>query len=136
MREASLTLGRRWTAVVSAFDASLLTRPLYYYSFDEFMEGMLQNLFMEKWDRFGYNIWLVHRTLDILYLVPLVTNALWLKEDPMSALKATWLASVGPGHGIYFQLLRAIVLMIGIISIDVYGDIMIKYSLILNFYYE
>merc|ERR1719181_2398368 len=52
---------------------------------------MLQGLFVEKWERFGYKIWLVHRTLDLVYLVPLVCNALWLKEAPYSALKATWL---------------------------------------------
>ena len=46
---------------------------------------------MEKWERFGYNIWLVHRFLDICYLIPLVANSLWLKEAQMSPLKATWM---------------------------------------------
>ena len=33
----------------------------------------------------------VHRLLDLVYLVPLVTNALWLKEAPTTALQQTWL---------------------------------------------
>ena len=56
---------------------------------------MIHRLFVEKWDRFGYNIWVVHRILDLCYLVPLVSNSLWLKEAPLSALQATWLPATG-----------------------------------------
>jgi hypothetical protein len=57
----------------------------------QFMDGMLNNLFMEKWERFGQSIWMIHRLFDVVFLVPLVTNALWLKEAPVSALQQTWL---------------------------------------------
>lgn len=42
-------------------------------------------------------MWLVHRTLDFLYLMPLMANALWLKEEPKAALKATWLPMLTMG---------------------------------------
>jgi hypothetical protein len=74
--------------LIGRFDAKVSTQEMLL---DEFKDGMLQTLFMEKWDRFGYNIWVVHRCLDLVYLMPLVANALWLKEAPMSALQATWL---------------------------------------------
>lgn len=69
-----------------SFDAKIATQEMLL---DDFMEGMIQGLFMEKWERFGEKIWLVHRGLDLCYLVPLVINALWLKEAPLSALQVT-----------------------------------------------
>ena len=74
--------------LIGRFDAKQETQEMLL---DEFMDGMVQGLFMEKWARFGEKIWFVHRGLDLVYLVPLVCNALWLKEAPLAALKATWL---------------------------------------------
>mmetsp|Transcript_56145 Transcript_56145/g.111449 ORF Transcript_56145/g.111449 Transcript_56145/m.111449 type:complete len:986 (-) Transcript_56145:258-3215(-) len=74
--------------LIGRFDAKLGTQEMLL---DEFMDGMLHQLFVEKWERFGQKMWMMHRTLDIVYLVPLVTNALWLKESPVSALQQTWL---------------------------------------------
>ena len=74
--------------LIGRFDAKLGTQEMLL---DDFMGGMLQQLFVEKWERFGQKMWMVHRLLDLVYLVPLVTNALWLKEAPVSALQQTWL---------------------------------------------
>jgi len=81
-------MGGEVLELIGRFDAKVPTQEMLL---DDFMGGMLQKLVEEKWDRFGYNIWLVHRCLDLAYLVPLVCNSLWLKEAPFSALKATWL---------------------------------------------
>ena len=74
--------------LIGRFDAKVLTQEMLL---DEFREGFLHKLFEEKWERFGQRMWMVHRLLDLVYLVPLVTNALWLKEAPMVALQQTWL---------------------------------------------
>ena len=81
-------MGGEVLELIGRFDAKIPTQEMLL---DEFMEGMLNGLFVEKWERFGERMWSVHRLLDICYLMPLVGNALWLKEDPLSALKATWL---------------------------------------------
>ena len=81
-------MGGEVLELIGRFDAKIPTQEMLL---DEFMEGMLNGLFVEKWERFGERMWSVHRLLDICYLMPLVSNALWLKEDPLSALKATWL---------------------------------------------
>ena len=49
---------------------------------------------MQKWEAFGKHVWLIHRVLDAAYLVPVAANALWLKEDPESALNAYWLPMI------------------------------------------
>ena len=49
---------------------------------------------MEKWEAFGRHVWLLHRTLDLAYLIPVAVNALWLKEDPEAALNAYWLPMI------------------------------------------
>ena len=74
--------------LIGRFDAKIETQEMLL---DEFMGGFLHHLFEEKWERFGQRMWMVHRLLDIVYLIPLFTNALWLKEDPVSALRQTWL---------------------------------------------
>ena len=74
--------------LIGRFDAKIGTQEMLL---DDFMEGMMHHLFEEKWERFGQKMWMVHRLLDLVYLVPLVTNALWLKEAPTSALRQTWL---------------------------------------------
>ena len=81
-------LGGEVMELIGRFDAKQETQEMLL---DDFMGGMIHRLFVEKWDRFGYNIWVVHRILDLCYLVPLVSNSLWLKEAPLSALQATWL---------------------------------------------
>jgi hypothetical protein len=74
--------------LIGRFDAKVVTQEMLL---DEFREGFLHKLFEEKWERFGQRMWVVHRLLDLVYLVPLVTNALWLKEAPVVALQQTWL---------------------------------------------
>jgi transient receptor potential cation channel subfamily V protein 6 len=74
--------------LIGRFDAKIATQEMLL---DDFMGGLLHQLFVEKWERFGQKMWFVHRMLDIVYLIPLVANALWLKEDPTEALRATWL---------------------------------------------
>ena len=77
--------------LIGRFDAKELTQDMLL---DEFMEGFLHQLFMDKWHAFGKHMWTVHRILDLAYLCPLVTNALWLKEDPETALAARWLPAL------------------------------------------
>ena len=74
--------------LIGRFDAKIPTQEMLL---DDFMEGFLQEIVMEKWEKFGKHMWLVHRLLDLAYLIPVAANALWLKEDPESALNAYWL---------------------------------------------
>ena len=74
--------------LIGRFDAKIPTQEMLL---DDFRDGFLHRLFEEKWERFGQKMWMVHRLLDLVYLVPLCTNALWLKEAPVSALQQTWL---------------------------------------------
>ena len=74
--------------LIGRFDAKISTQEMLL---DEFMEGFLQKIVEEKWDKFGSRVWAAHRILDLLYLVPVAINALWLKEDPETALSKYWL---------------------------------------------
>eukprot|EP00322_Chrysochromulina_rotalis_P000732 CAMPEP_0115884524 /NCGR_PEP_ID=MMETSP0287-20121206/30166_1 /TAXON_ID=412157 /ORGANISM="Chrysochromulina rotalis, Strain UIO044" /LENGTH=897 /DNA_ID=CAMNT_0003340839 /DNA_START=17 /DNA_END=2710 /DNA_ORIENTATION=+ len=77
--------------LIGRFDAKESTQDMLR---DEFMEGFIHEIFMEKWNHFGKHMWFVHRSLDVAYLCPLVANALWLKEDPEHALAARWLPAL------------------------------------------
>ena len=69
--------------LIGRFDAKVSTQEMLL---DDFMEGFLQEIVMSKWNAFGSYMWHFHRFLDVAYLIPLMTNALWLKESPESAL--------------------------------------------------
>ena len=74
--------------LIGRFDAKISTQEMLL---DDFMEGFLQGVVQEKWDAFAQYMWLVHRSLDFAYLMPLMANALWLKEDPETALGASYM---------------------------------------------
>lgn len=52
---------------------------------DDFMEGFLHSLFMEKWERFGKRQYVYARMLDVLSLCLAIGLGLALKESPLTA---------------------------------------------------
>merc|ERR1719197_1564032 len=59
-------LGGEVLELIGRFDAKEKTQEMLL---DDFMNGFMQNLFVEKWERFGQKMWMVHRLLDLVYLV-------------------------------------------------------------------
>lgn len=65
--------------LVARIDASRATTELVL---DDFCQGFLNMLFLEKWNRFAYKIYYARMVVDLIILVLLIVVAFALKDDP------------------------------------------------------
>ena len=66
--------------LVAHFDARPATQSMLL---DEFLQGFLHKLFVQKWHRFGKHIFYTLRAVDLAFLVLLLVLAFRLKGEPM-----------------------------------------------------
>ncbi len=92
--------------VIGRLDARRSTQEMLL---DDFLEGFLHTLFVDKWRRFGRAVHALLRLLELIYVAPLLWLTLWLKEYPDTCLE----------HGMPALPLAVLVLAMPTLFVDV-----------------